>query len=246
MKTSENEKIKILEEGLAQIGIAPGPDAAGRFMLYLEELKKWNRTHNLTAIREDRQIIIKHFLDSALYLKAVDGRGRNLADVGSGAGFPGVVLKLLRPDLTVSLIEPSWKKAAFLRHIIRRLDLSRGMSVFEGRAEEMKPGVPFDIAVTRALWKAPDFVKKTCGIVKKGGWFVMSKGPSYAAELEGMSFEALRLKLPFTDTMRFVIIINNGDENNIYEKDQGKKKRIIRRGLPGFQSGPHDEGLPEP
>ena len=213
-KTSENENAKILMEGLAQIGIAPGSAAPDKFMLYLHELKKWNRTYNLTAIREDRQIIIKHFLDSALYLKAVEGRGRSIADVGSGAGFPGVVLKLLRPGLAVCLIEPSWKKAAFLRHIARSLGLGPGITVFEGKAEEMRPASPFDIAVTRALWKAPDFVEKTRGIVRKGGWFIMSKGPSHAAELEGMRYEALPLKLPFTDIQRFVIIINHGDQND--------------------------------
>ena len=210
-KPSENENVKILEEGLAQIGIDAGPDVTGRFMLYLEELKKWNRTYNLTAIRDDRQIIIKHFLDSALYLKAVEGRGQTLADVGSGAGFPGVVLKLLRPALTVCLIEPSWKKAAFLRHIASRLDLGPGLTVFEGKAEEMKPAnaKTFDIAVTRALWKAPDFVEKARGLVRKGGWLIMSKGPAGAAELKGLGFEVLRLRLPFTDALRSIIIYSS-------------------------------------
>ena len=211
------EEIKILEEGLAQLGISAGPETTGKFMAYLEELKKWGRAYNLTAIREDREIIIKHFLDSALYLKAVEGRGASIADAGSGAGFPGVVLKLLLPSARITLIEPSWKKAAFLRHIIRRLGLE-GIAVFEGKAEEMRPAAPFDIAVTRALWKARDFIGKTSGIVRAGGFFIMSKGPASASELEGIEHEALRLKLPFTDAERSIIIICNGEHKKAQEQ----------------------------
>ncbi|MDA8172107.1 MAG: 16S rRNA (guanine(527)-N(7))-methyltransferase RsmG [Nitrospiraceae bacterium] len=223
------EAEKLLGSGLAQLGLAPEDnlklrETTGKFMLYLSELKKWNRTYNLTAITEDRQIIIKHFLDSALYLKAVDGRGESIADVGSGAGFPGLVLKLLRPALSVCLIEPSWKRAAFLRHIAGRLELDRvldgGLTVFEGKAEEMEPGgnggARFDIAVTRALWKTPDFIKRASGIVRPGGFFIMSRGHTFAAELEGIRRKhevlSLHLKLPFTDIERSIIIVRDGRE----------------------------------
>ena len=107
--------LELLKDGLRKLGISAGEEAIGAFLLYLEELKKWNRAHNLTSITDDREIVIKHFLDSALFLEAVHGRGRRIADVGSGAGFPGIPLKILRPDLEISLIEPSGKKCAFLR-----------------------------------------------------------------------------------------------------------------------------------
>ncbi len=205
----EKEK-KLLERGIAMLGLPPlQKETSEKFMLYLSELKKWNRTHNLTAITDDREIIIKHFLDSALYLKAVQGRGRRLADIGSGAGFPGVVLKLLDPALSVSLIEPAWKKAVFLRHITRELGLE-GITVMEEKLEGLRVGNPFDIALTRALFKAPDFIKRASGMVKKGGFFIMSKGPSYEAELAGIRHEVLKLTLPFTDAERSVIIIING------------------------------------
>ncbi len=209
MQTAGKE-LKLLEKGAAGLGLPPlQKETAGKFMLYLSELKKWNRTHNLTAIKEDREIIIKHFLDSALYLKAIEGRGRNIADIGSGAGFPGVVLKLLAPDLRVSLVEPAWKKAVFLRHITRELGLE-GITVLEEKMEDLPGVAQFDIALTRALFKAPDFIRSASGIVKKGGFFIMSKGPSYAAELAGIKHEVLKFNLPFTDAERFVIIIING------------------------------------
>ncbi len=200
---------ELLEKGIALIGLHPlEKDTVEKFMFYLSQLKKWNRTHNLTAIREDREIIIKHFLDSALYLKAIEGRGVNIADIGSGAGFPGLVLKLLDPALSVSLIEPAWKKAVFLRHMIRELGLD-GTAVKEEKMEDLRGIAPFDIALTRALFKAPDFIRGAAHLVKKGGFFILSKGPSYASELAGIRHEALKFKLPFTESERSVIIIVN-------------------------------------
>ncbi len=213
MEKMRNPAEELLLEGAALLGLPPlQKETVGKFMVYLRELKKWNRTHNLTAIDDDREIIIKHFLDSALYLKAIGGRGRNIADIGSGAGFPGVVLKLLDPALSVSLVEPAWKKAVFLRHITRELGLE-GIRVLETKIEDLPVAEPYDIALTRALFKVPDFIRKAGAIVKKGGFFIMSKGPSHTGELEGTDHEILSFNLPFTDAKRFVIIIVNGQEN---------------------------------
>ncbi len=200
---------ELLEKGAALIGLPPlAQETVDKFMFYLSELKRWNRTHNLTAVREDREIIIKHFLDSAIYLKAIEGRGSNIADIGSGAGFPGLVLKLLDPALSVTLVEPAWKKAVFLRHMIREMGLERA-AVVEKKLEDLHGMAPFDAALTRALFKAGDFIRQAAGIVKKGGFFILSKGPSYASELAGIKHEVLRFKLPFTEAERSVIIIIN-------------------------------------
>lgn len=84
-----------------------------KFIIYLNELKKWNKTYNLTSIEDDVAIIIKHFLDSLLYLCFIPEKQLSIADVGSGAGFPGVPIAIVRPDLKITLIEPSWKKVRF-------------------------------------------------------------------------------------------------------------------------------------
>ncbi|MDA8168505.1 MAG: 16S rRNA (guanine(527)-N(7))-methyltransferase RsmG [Nitrospiraceae bacterium] len=213
MKTEGRQKTLpapggLLKEGLSLLGIGYEGGAIGAFMTYLAELRKWNRAYNLTSITEDRDIVTKHFLDSALYLKAIEGKGHTIADVGSGAGFPGIPLKILRPDLSISLIEPSGKKAAFLRHMIRTLGL-RDISAVEKRVEDMRDSL-FDIALTRALFKAPEFVKKASGIVKKNGLFILSKGPAYGQELAGTPHVAMRFVLPFTDIERYIIVLNNG------------------------------------
>jgi len=181
-------------------------------MLYLSELNKWNRVHNLTGIRTDEDIIIKHFLDSALYLNVLPAERITVADIGSGAGFPGIPMKLIRPEINMYLIEPSVKKSSFLNHIIRTLNLD-AITVIEKRVEEIGTPVdilPVDAAVSRALFSVKDFIKKTSHMVKPGGRLVLSKGPKVSEELkmikEGEA-ELIIRRLPLIDIERFFVVI---------------------------------------
>lgn len=200
---------ELLIRGLKELGIVPGEYEVAAFMLYLNELKRWQRTYNLTSLKKNEDIVIKHFLDSALYLSAVDdvSDSSSIADVGSGAGFPGIPMKLLRPSIKMSLIEPSRKKAAFLRHIIKTLMLD-DIEVIEKRVEDIR-GVCFDIAVTRALYKINEFIKKASHIVKEGGLFILNKGPKVGEELKGirLRYEIRSMRLPLTDIKRNMVII---------------------------------------
>lgn len=106
-------------------------------MIYLKQLKEWNKTTNLTSIVKDEEVVIKHFIDSIAAIKAenfIDGS--LIFDIGSGAGFPGIPIKILRPDLRLVLVEPSKKKSSFLRYIIGLLKLS-DVDVFEGSLERL-------------------------------------------------------------------------------------------------------------
>lgn len=108
-----------------------------KFMIYLKQLKEWNKTTNLTSIVKDEEIVIKHFIDSIAAIKAenfIDGS--LIFDIGSGAGFPGIPIKILRPDLRLVLVEPSKKKSSFLRYIIGLLKLEN-VDVFEGSLEQL-------------------------------------------------------------------------------------------------------------
>jgi 16S rRNA (guanine527-N7)-methyltransferase len=138
-----------------------------------QELVRWSAKVNLTGLTAERDIISKHFLDSLAAVKIITpdpglirpGPGRRLLDVGTGAGFPGLVLKLQDPDLAVTLLEPSQKKAAFLHHMIGLLGVS-GVTVLIQRLEDLVPGQvgPFDLLTTRAvkpelvLTQAPRFL----------------------------------------------------------------------------------------
>jgi 16S rRNA (guanine527-N7)-methyltransferase len=125
----------LLVDSAASLGISITAEQSKSFMVYLDQLKTWNRTTNLTSITDDAEIVIKHFIDSIAAINAVDFHvGSLVCDVGTGAGFPGIPLKIMRQDLRMVLIEPSKKKASFLRYIVGLLRLNQ-MDIFEGSLE---------------------------------------------------------------------------------------------------------------
>ncbi len=183
-------------------------------MTCLAELKKWNRVYNLTAIKKDADMVIKHLLDSLLYIQALPEGCGTVADIGSGAGFPGIPVKIMRPDIKVYLVEPSGKKAAFLKHVSRRLRLE-DIHVVEKRIESTQIGEdipePVDAAMTRALFDIGTFVKKVSHIVRKGGICIINKGPRVQEEIdliENMRFKMLTLPLPLTKIKRRIVIVS--------------------------------------
>jgi len=198
----------ILRAGLEEIGIEYSEQQVEAFIAYLSELKKWNKAYNLTALKTDRDIIIKHFLDSLLFAKALPPEVLTLADIGSGAGFPGIPVKIMRSDLSVFLIEPTQKKAVFLRHICSKLQL-RNIEIIDKRIEEVK-GLQVDVAVTRALYGVREFIEKAKGILNKKGILILSKGPGLEKELEGVDQQSISIsdfKLPFGNVVRHLVIV---------------------------------------
>jgi len=181
-------------------------------MTYLAELKKWNKSYNLTGLRTDEDIVIKHFLDSLLYLKVIPKYVTSLADVGTGAGFPGLPIKIMRPQTILYLIESSGKKCAFLRHITKRLDIENAFIV-EKRVENISPAEELPAvgaAVTRALFSVNEFLEKASHIVRPGGFLVLSKGPKAVEELKAvrdLKSDVTVLKLPMTDIKRYLITL---------------------------------------
>ncbi|MBM4144851.1 MAG: 16S rRNA (guanine(527)-N(7))-methyltransferase RsmG [Nitrospira sp.] len=204
---------ELLKEGLSELGLIPAEEQINAFIIYLSELKRWNKAYNLTGIKKDEDIVIKHFLDSLLYLKAMPTGELRVADVGSGAGFPGIPIKIILPDIEMYLIEPTGKKSIFLRYIIRQLDFKK-TEVLEKRIEEVNVhqelALPVDIAVTRALFDIKDFIKKASHIVKKGGTIILNKGPKVKEELNilrDVKHEILTIKLPLSDINRHIVIV---------------------------------------
>ncbi len=198
---------QILTEGLIELGIDPAAAVIGRFELYLRELKKWNKTYNLTAITDDREIIIKHFLDSLLYLKSIPDSCHALCDVGSGGGFPGIPIAIVRPDLLITLLEPSRKKIAFLRQIRRLLSL-QNVEILNFRAEEIVDS-QFDAVVTRATFSIADLIKKAGHLLKPEGFFLLNKGPKFDQEIgklpPSVRFEVMTVSLSKADLTRNLI-----------------------------------------
>lgn len=199
----------LFKKGLKELSLPVRSEQVRAFMTYLEELKRWNRAYNLTSIRKDEDIIIKHFLDSLLYLKALPEGNIVVMDVGSGAGFPGIPLKIVRPEIRLYLVEPSRKKAGFLIHMVKTLRLE-DTEVIEKRIEDVS-GIEVDVALTRALFDIWDFYKKAYHLLKEGGRLILSKGPKFEEEtkqIKGkLNFETLKLRLPLKDIYRYIVIV---------------------------------------
>jgi len=203
---TENEKL--LSNGIKEIGVRCTSQQVLAFITYLGELKKWSRAYNLTGLKTDRDIIIRNFLDSVLFCKVIPGDLHSLADIGSGAGFPGIPIKIMLPDLKVVLIEPTRKKALFLKHVCHSLEL-RDIEVIDKRIEDIS-GITVDALVTRALFSVSDFVKKAGHILNSNGIYILSKGPKLEEEMtETASLKAAvtDVVLPFEKTIRHLVVV---------------------------------------
>ncbi|MDI6871658.1 MAG: 16S rRNA (guanine(527)-N(7))-methyltransferase RsmG [Bacillota bacterium] len=176
-----------LVEGLAALGLTLRSDQEERLARYLARLRAENERLNLTAVVEPVEVALKHFVDSATVLRAVElPPGESLADVGSGGGFPGVPLAILRPDLRVTLIEANRKKAAFLGRLQVELGLEQ-VTVVNARAEEVGRQAAhrerYGLAVARAVAPLAVVWEYLLPLVRVGGTAVALKGPGVAEEL---------------------------------------------------------------
>ena len=202
------ETADLLRKGLQQLAIPFSEDQVDRFLIYLAELKKWSKAYNLSGIKTDREIIIKHFLDSLLFIKVLPEGVAAVADIGSGAGFPGIPIKIMCPTVKIFLVEPVGKKAIFLRHICSRLSLD-GTEIIDKRIEEVER-LKVDAAMTRALYSVRDFIEKMKGHINKGGVLILSKGPKLEEELKGLDMRNIivsDIKLPFSETVRHLLVV---------------------------------------
>ncbi len=202
------EASELLMKGLELLRIPYSEAQIEAFSLFLSELKKWNRAYNLTALKTDADMVIKHFLDSLLFLKVLPSHVRSIADVGSGAGFPGIPIKIMRPDIEIVLIEPVQKKALFLEHMQRVLNMS-GTRIMNIRVEDVRD-LLVDAAITRALFSVGEFISKAERLLREKGVLILSKGPKLEEELRGLETSAIKredIVLPFEQSIRHLVII---------------------------------------
>lgn len=163
-----------IAEGLRTLCAEAPAGAAERMAAHLELVAKWNRVHNLTAVREARQMVVLHVLDSLSLLPYLDA-ARSLLDVGTGAGFPGVPIAIARPDLHVTLLDSSRKKCAFLEQAKVELGLDN-VTVACERVETWRPEQRYDAVVSRAFAELFDFVTQSRHLVAPGGRLLAMKG----------------------------------------------------------------------
>lgn len=230
---------EILVSGASNLGINLEDAQVVRFMRYLELLMEWNNKFNLTAIKQPDEIVIKHFLDSLLlgqYLLPAD----KLADIGSGAGFPGLPLKIAFPELQVTLVDSLNKRIKFLQIVVDELGLDNVKTV-HSRAEDIgrKPGYrdSFDVVVTRAVARMSVICEYCLPLVRLGGKFIAAKGPNVTQEiteaqgvfklLNSEVTNVFQTELPLKGDLRTFVIVNKlGSTPDAYPRKAGVPEKV--------------------
>ena len=185
-----------LQRGALELGLSLSPAQLHAFEIYSQELTTWNRRLNLTRISEPEQIVVKHFLDSLSVYRALTDfpAAFSMIDVGAGAGFPGIPLKIAMAEIELTLLEATAKKSVFLQHVLDLLCLAQA-AVLTARAEEAGQDPAhrerYDVAVARAVAAIPVLAEYTLPLVKLGGLVVAQKGRHPAEEVDDAA-QALR------------------------------------------------------
>lgn len=199
----------LIVEGLNELGYENDVLLIEKLEIYLATLKKWNKVYNLTAINEDSEIITKHFFDS-LSVNGFIQNSQRILDVGTGAGFPGLILALFNPDKSFVLVDGVSKKISFLQEMIGKLNLKNVMAVHI-KVEEYKVTEQFDIIISRAFAEIKKMIKLTKHLIKVNGKFIAMKGPDVMNELDDLNlpFVNYDVMVPFLQGTRKIIEIKN-------------------------------------
>jgi 16S rRNA (guanine527-N7)-methyltransferase len=210
-----------------------------QFALYFKELLNWNQKFNLTAITEEKEIIIKHFYDSALGLKAWTWQGNEtVLDLGTGAGFPGLPLKIIKPALEITLVDSLQKRVGFLREMIDLLGL-KGAEAIHGRAEELGQNKSYrekyDLVVSRAVAGLAVLVEYCLPFVKPGGVMLAYKGAEGEQEIEAARKAVALLGGEIAEAKTFALPLERGKRTIILIKKVKQTPGAYPRkpGLPG-------------
>lgn len=199
-----------IRHGLSAMNVAVPPAASARMEAHLALIAKWNRVHNLTAVRETEQMVVLHLLDSLSLLPHL-GAARSLVDVGTGPGFPGVPIAIARPDLEVTLLDSSHKKCTFLEQAKSELRLANVTVVCE-RVEQWKPERRFDVVVSRAFADLSDFITQSQHLAAPGGRFLAMKGVYPFEEIARVPAthrvaQVVELAVPTLDAKRHLVLL---------------------------------------
>jgi 16S rRNA (guanine527-N7)-methyltransferase len=199
-----------IADGLAAMAIDLPTDARARLEQHLQLISKWNRVHNLTAVRETEQMVILHLLDSLSVLPHLEG-ARAVLDVGSGPGLPGIPIAIALPGSHVTLLDSSHKKCAFLQQAKTELGLAN-VEVVCDRVENWKPREKFEAVVSRAFSDLGDFVAQAQHLVAPGGRLIAMKGVYPFDEIARVPVthrvaKVLELHVPRLDAKRHLVFV---------------------------------------
>jgi len=201
---------RTLSEGLEALNVDLSADQQATLLAYLDLLQRWNRSYNLTAVREPREMVVRHLLDSLAVLPWI-GEGP-LLDAGCGAGLPGVPLAVARPRVSVTLLDSAGKKVRFLNHVRRTLRLDNAHPV-QARLESYRPAAPFEAVISRAFASLADFAAAVRAMASGAPRLLAMKGRDPRDEIAvlppGVIVEAVeKLRVPGLQEDRHLVIMS--------------------------------------
>ncbi len=177
----------LLQQGARLLDVELGEKEIALFDLYQSELLKWNAKTNLISEKTAGEIVTRHFLDSLTAAKYITSSNVRLIDIGCGAGFPGIPLKIALPSIQLYLLETNRKKVSFLKHIIRALNLGQTQTLHDRTENVVRTEtwrIKFDVVISRAALKLPDLLPLGDYFLAPGGLLITLKGPDVSAELD--------------------------------------------------------------
>ena len=205
-----------LNLGIKALGLDCSSQQTEQLIAYLEMLQRWNKAYNLTAIREPIQMVRLHLLDSLAIHPYIQGV-KNIIDVGTGPGLPGIPLAILNPDINFTLLDSNGKKTRFLFQAINDLSLANVREVNQ-RVEKYQPETPFDIVLSRAFSSISDMLNQCDHLVSKSGCFLAMKGKKPDSELSQITkdykvVDLSQVNVPKIDSERHLIKIIKTDDS---------------------------------
>ena len=200
---------EILRQGIGQLGLNDSNNIISKLLIYKDILLKWNKAFNLTALRDEKTVVINHLLDSLSVAHLI--QENDILDVGSGAGLPGIVLALYDPKKQITLVDKVGKKAAFMKQVCIELDI-KNVDVIHCRVEDMDHNKKFDAIVARAFSEMDLLINLTKNIIKKNGYWYGMKSKKLMDEIIVKRKEFLeihQIKVPFLEADRYLIKLKN-------------------------------------
>lgn len=211
-----------------------------KFYIYMKEIINWNDKINVTAITDEKEFLVKHLIDS-LTVNGIVGSGESLIDIGTGAGFPGIPLKIANPDLNVTLIDSVNKKLNVIRDISERMNLNK-LEIIHTRAEDLamqkKYREKFDFATTRAVSRLNIIVEYMLPFIKIGGKAICMKGPNILEELEEAK-KAIEILGGKIDKVEHILIDNEYERNIVIIS----KEKLTPKQFPRGKGKPSKEPI---
>ena len=202
-----NDKTQ-LERGMQKLGLDNIPQVISKLLIYKELLIKWNKSFNLTSIK-NREVVTHHFLDCLSIIPFI--KSSSLLDVGTGAGLPGIIIAIVKPDIKVSLIDKVGKKIAFIKRVVAELEI-KNIDTYHDRVELLTSEEKYDGIISRAFSNMDDFIKSTKHLIKSQGvWYGMKSKKILNDEMININqpWTLEKLDVPFLEAERYLVKVSN-------------------------------------